>query len=109
MCDSNDMIVEENENGGNQMDVERFVELEAKEVGKSKQGMEKKTGAKKRVIRSTMSVGGGPLRRLVLGAKTPKRKVAGKEHPRGGEKGARKETEPAGNPSEGSETTKNVA
>ncbi|CAA7046061.1 unnamed protein product [Microthlaspi erraticum] len=106
--DNNDMLVDGNDNEANQMDVERFVEVEAKEVGKGKQEMEKKTGVRKKVTRATLGVGGGPLRRLVHGAKTPKRKVVVKEHHRGGEKIAGKEMEPAGNPSDGSETSKTI-
>lgn len=99
--DINDMQIDESDNVGNHVDVEQYVDVEAKEVGQGKQMAERKMGTKKKVLKSTVGMGGVPLKRLVQGAKTPRRKGAAKENHRHGDKAGGKE--PA-DPSEGSET-----
>ncbi|CAA7019580.1 unnamed protein product [Microthlaspi erraticum] len=101
---SNDMQMEVSDNGGNLLAVEQFVEVEAKEVGKSKVG-ERKTGVqRKKAVRAAVGVAGGPLRRMIHGAKTPRRKTSAKETQRPGEKLAGRDKEPEKDPSVGSGT-----
>ncbi|CAA7030823.1 unnamed protein product [Microthlaspi erraticum] len=101
--DSNEMQVDVSENVGASLDVEQFVDVEAKEVGKGKQGGGKPV-MKKKAMRATAGIGGGPLRRMIQGAKTPRRKPTMKESQRNGEKGDGKAKEMERDPSEGSGT-----
>ncbi|CAA7025585.1 unnamed protein product [Microthlaspi erraticum] len=101
--DSNDVQMEGNENVGTTLAVEQFVEVEAKEVGKGNHGG-RKVGIKKKAVRSNVGMGGGPLRRMVHGAKTPRKKTTAKESQRLGEKMAGKEKGPEKDPSKGSGT-----
>ncbi|CAA7032413.1 unnamed protein product [Microthlaspi erraticum] len=86
---------------------EQFVEIEAKEVGRGKHVTARKIGAKKKPIRTTVGTGGGgALKRLVQGAKTPRKKQAAKAGPRIGDKPIGNGTE--GDPTEGSEASSKV-
>ncbi|CAA7044915.1 unnamed protein product [Microthlaspi erraticum] len=82
---------------------EQFVEVEAKEVGRGKHVAARKTGAKKKPVRSTVSVDGGTLKRFVQGAKTPRKKQGVRAGSRIGDKPTGNGTE--GDPAEGSEVT----
>ncbi|CAA7032483.1 unnamed protein product [Microthlaspi erraticum] len=82
--------------------VEQFVDVEAKEVGKNKAVAVRKVGVRRKVTKATVGVG-GPLKRLLQGAKTPKKKPVPREATRIGDmatgSGADKD------PAEGSEAT----
>ncbi|CAA7037220.1 unnamed protein product [Microthlaspi erraticum] len=100
--EAKEMALDEVEKVENSLGVERFMDVEAKETGKQKHVAERKVGARREVTKPPVGVGGS-LKRMLQGAKTPKKKPVSKEGTRIGDMATG--SGPEKDPSEGSETT----